>query len=331
MSSFSFNFPDLNKKDHEILFELDRDARQSNSKLADKIGIDKNVVNYRINRLMEKNIIRGFYTVINSTKLGYQSYRFYFKWQYINPKKENEILSYMVKHPLTWWVGTTDGAFDLTVLIWAKNTLELKDFWDGFVNKYQKYIQEKVISVYVGLHDFSYAFFMPEKVLERSTQGILPAEKILLTGTEEKVLEIISENARMPTVEIAKQAGLSAIQVKYAIKQLREKKVILGFRTRINLQKLGLTHYKANFDLKDLENYAEMLEFAKTNPNSIYVDESISYSDFEIELVAQKHAEFLEVMSRFKEKFSDKIKDYNYFIFTKINKINYSPFQKITK
>lgn len=328
MAMISFDFPFLDKRDRQILFELDRDSRQSSSKIAEKLKVNKNVVNYRINKLIDENTIQGFYTVINSARLGYQSYRFYLKWQFISEKKEKEIREFIVKSPVTWWVGSSDGEFDFIFLIWVKNILELREFWKNFTNKYQKYIQKRNVSIYTKIHDLSYAFFSPEKVLERSVQEVGPGEIVSLTKTEEKVLPIIAENARMPTIEVAKKTNLTPMQVKYALKQLEEKKVILGYRTRINIQKLGLTLYKANFQLKDLEKYEEMVEFAKTHPNAIYVDESIAYADFELEVLTQKHWEFLEIMAEFKEKFSEKIKDYNYFIIKEIIKINYSPLQQ---
>ena len=96
----------------------------------------------------------------------------------------------------------------------------------------------------------------------------------------------------MPTIEIAKNLGITAMQVKYAIKQLKDKKVILGYRTKMNLKELGLTNYKAYFQLKDLEQYNQMVSFVRSKPNVIYIDESIGFADFEVEVLVQKHSEF---------------------------------------
>ena len=63
----------IDVKDRKILYELDFDSRQPFSKIGKKVGLHKNVVIYRIKRLQERGIIRNFYTVIDSFKLGYQS------------------------------------------------------------------------------------------------------------------------------------------------------------------------------------------------------------------------------------------------------------------
>lgn len=327
MSIISFDFPELDKKDREILFELDKNARQSSSRIAEKTGLNKNVVNYRIHKLMQSGIVEGFYTVIDSARLGFSSFRTYAKLQFVSGEKKKEIISWLVAHPRTWWVGEIEGEWDLVFLVWVKSTAELREFWFSFMEKFQPFIQEKEIMPYTKIHDFSYAFFDPEKTAERSIQEVGPSEPVELTETETKVLPFIAAHARRPTVEIAKATGLTPVQVKYALRQLKEKKVILGFRTKISFSRLGLTHYKANFDLKDRSPYPAMLAFAQSKSNVIYVDESIGFADFEMELVVQKHAEFQGLVDEFREKFAESIRDYHYFVFRTFDKINYSPMQ----
>ena len=44
----------VDEKDRKLLLELDNNARQTDSKIAKRIGVSKQVVNYRIQKL--KNI-----------------------------------------------------------------------------------------------------------------------------------------------------------------------------------------------------------------------------------------------------------------------------------
>ena len=55
----------LDKKDFKILLELDKNARQTDSKIAKKIGLSKQVVNYRIKNLIKDELITKFYTLVN--------------------------------------------------------------------------------------------------------------------------------------------------------------------------------------------------------------------------------------------------------------------------
>ena len=51
---------DLDLKDRKILYELDFNARQTDSEIAKKVKLSREVVNYRISRLQKNGIIRNF-------------------------------------------------------------------------------------------------------------------------------------------------------------------------------------------------------------------------------------------------------------------------------
>ena len=60
----------LNLKDKKILYELEKDARITNSLIARKVGLSKDAVGYRIKQLEEKGIIKGYRAIIDVNKNG---------------------------------------------------------------------------------------------------------------------------------------------------------------------------------------------------------------------------------------------------------------------
>ncbi len=62
----------LDMKDRKLLYELDFHARDPYSRLAKKVGLSKQGVEYKINNMIKKGIIRGFYPVIDAPKLGFK-------------------------------------------------------------------------------------------------------------------------------------------------------------------------------------------------------------------------------------------------------------------
>ena len=70
-------------KDKKIIRELEINSRQSISQIARKIGASKEFTKYRINRLFEKNIISKTFAVIDFGKLGWTTFRVYFKLEKI--------------------------------------------------------------------------------------------------------------------------------------------------------------------------------------------------------------------------------------------------------
>ncbi len=67
----------LDLKDRKLLYELDCNSRQTIQQLAKKIGLSKDAVNYRINKLIRNGIIKSFNAVIDTGKLGFISFRLF--------------------------------------------------------------------------------------------------------------------------------------------------------------------------------------------------------------------------------------------------------------
>ena len=81
---------ELDSKDHKILYHLFLNSRQSLSSIGKKVGLPKNVVKYRIERLESRGIIKNFNAMIDVFKLGYSVYRLNFIFQYASPEKEKD-------------------------------------------------------------------------------------------------------------------------------------------------------------------------------------------------------------------------------------------------
>jgi Lrp/AsnC family leucine-responsive transcriptional regulator len=57
---------------------------------------------------------------------------------------------------------------------------------------------------------------------------------------DKSILDVIRHNAKMPSMEISKKTGIPVATVIRRMKHLIDTKVITGFDTRIDAQKLGL-------------------------------------------------------------------------------------------
>ncbi len=86
----------MDLKDKRILYQLDLNARQTNTQIAKKVGLSKDVVNYRIKSLEKEGIITGYYTIIDTSKVGYFSFRVYLKLIDSTPVKEEEIINFLI-------------------------------------------------------------------------------------------------------------------------------------------------------------------------------------------------------------------------------------------
>ena len=317
----------IDLKDKKILYELDYNSRQTLSKIGKKVGLHKNVVAYRIKRLEKKGVIRYFYTVIDSFKLGYNSYRVYLVFQNVTPDIKKEIIKYFVKNIYTWWVGTFEGNYDLAVVIWVKDLHEFHIFWDETLKKYRRYFEKHIFCNYVQLHLFRHSFILEEyDKSDRERHEITGGAKKLKTDDFDfQILEILAKNARIPTIDIAKKLNSTVDTINNRIKKLEKMDVIQAYRVSIDYAKLGYQFYKVNINLNDYNDRGRMISYIKLNPHLIMIDKSVGYFDLELDFWVKNLDEFHKIVDDLIEKYPDSIRNYSYVHDPKLHKMLYIP------
>ncbi len=315
----------LDKTDMKILAELDLNARQSNSDIARRVRVNKNTLAYRINNLEKNGIIRGYYAVIDSSKLGFVSFRLYLKLKHATPQTEKEILQFLLNEKGTFWVGTIKGKFNMVCIYWVKTHGEFVDFVDRLLLKYRKYIVDYKINLYYKLWHYKLPFTKQYAKDKASVEVVGGDERTEIDDTDYAILKVLAANARVPLLEIAKNVNLTPGAVKYRLKRLEREGVIKGYRVIVDMEKLNYTHYKADFNLLDMSKHGEMEKFARNHPNIFYLNKTVGWYDYEIEIYAQSPREFFDIIDEIREKFGENIVDYDHFTISRIEKLLYIP------
>jgi DNA-binding Lrp family transcriptional regulator len=314
----------LDLKDKKILYQLDINSRQPNSKIAKKVGLSKEVVNYRIKRLEEAGLIKGYYTVIDFSRLGYFSIRVYLKLLDASSEKEKEILGFLVKNSNTFFVAKIDGPYDLVFGTWIKNIYDFEKLWIDFKSRFKRFISKENISIFTKAYHFHRAYILDKKS-EDIKPEIFGGDKIEEHDEKDiKILRLLAKNARMPLIEISEKLKIPPRTVDFRIKQMGGKGIIQGYRFIFNFGRFGYEYYKADLVLKDISVLKDLMEFAQDHPNIIYIDQTIGGSDFEFDLEVENKRQFLEVMNRLKERFPE-IREWSYFNLREYDKLLYFP------
>lgn len=313
--------------DRKILYQLDLNSRQSFASIGKKIKVSKDKVAYRVNRLIEKGVIKNFYTVIDAFKLGYISFRFYLFYRNTDKKMEDEIIDYFVKNKFTWWVGSVKNDYNLGVIIWVKDIDDFFCFWNATLAKYRYYFEKQVFSVYYQLLAYRHSY-----LLEKYDETDRINYEIIGGGKKEKIdtldiqlLRLIASNSRILTTEIAQKLDLTAVTVKNRIKKLVDLGVIQGFRVEIDYLKLGYQYFKVDIELKDHKKRKHIIDYVKSNPNLIIIDETAGYVDLELEFHLENLNQLLQIINDIKDKFPNTIQNYKHFYVIEIYKMNYIP------
>ncbi|MFX0126137.1 MAG: Lrp/AsnC family transcriptional regulator [Candidatus Hodarchaeota archaeon] len=317
----------IDVKDRKILYELDINSRQSIPQISKKVGLHKNAVRYRIKRLEKNGIITNYYTAIDSHKLGYMVLKFYTKYQNATSSIKREIIDYFTSNKTTWVVCSIEGAFDLDVIFWVKNLNQFYSFWQKTLNIYGKYFKDPTF-----LFQIQAISFRPSYLIDKDKKP--QNEKFEITGSgsitqidelDYQLLKIIASQARLSLIDIIKTLKVSSNIVRYRLKKLTKLDIIQGYRTNIDISKLGYVSVKADLFLNKHEERNKIIKYLKCNPYIVCIMTSIGYSHLEIELNVENMVHFYNIMQDVIDKFPDIIQNYQYFSILENHKLCWMP------
>lgn len=318
----------MDMKDRKILYQLDLNCRQSNTQIGKKVSLNRDVVAYRINRLQNEGIIRNFFTVIDSYKLGYHVFRIYLNFQYTTLEVKNQIIEFLVKDKHTWVVNSIIGRYDLGVHLWLKDFREFYNFWEKILDKYGDYFEQKIFSVYVKAYSYpnSYLLLDEYKKIDREKYEIVGVgKKIEIDDLDFKILNELAENARIPLIDIAEKLNCTSQTINYRIKNLVKLGIIQAFRVGIDISKLGYQYYKVDIYLKEHSQRNPIINFIKYNPYLTFIGTSAGVSDLELEFDVENSIKLNHIIDEINTKFPGMIKKYDYFTISKTHKVRCIP------
>ena len=303
---------EIDKKDRKIMYQLDLNSRQSLTAIGKKVGLPKNVVLYRINKLEKKGIIKGYYSVIDVHKLGYNILRFYFTYQYANPDIKKEIIEYFKKSRYTAIIHHVEGPYELVIYVYTKNLNEFYPFWEKTLVKYRDYFATQQLALYHKENMYNLHFLLKNNKPRKKVDVYKGKNIVEIDDIDYKILTYISKNARMSAVEIAEKLDITAVTVANRIKKLVDEELIQWFRTNFDLTKIGYRWYKVDIDLKDHKKIKQIIEYLSRNPYFVGVDRTLGYKDLEIEFYLKNVDEVHKIMQDLSLKFPDTIRNYKY-------------------
>lgn len=317
----------LNKKDLKILSELDLNARQSNNQIAKKVRLSKEVVKYRIDNLIKNKVILQFFTITNYFKLGMVKFKLYLRLTNANKEKINEIGEYFYVNPKTEWVVNTTGRWDIIVSFLLHNINEFDDEVQKVLNKFSANIQEKAVTTTLYLAHQTREFLSQNKEVKEIIYYTSKDKQEKIDKIDEEIIKLITNNARMPIIEIANKLKTTPRIVQYRLKELEKKKIILAYKSHLDLKTIGRIFCKAiiylsNIPKRELEGF---INYASNLPGAVWPQRVMGAWDFELDLELENYDQFQEIILNLKEKFPKIIRDYEFCITSKEYKLNFYP------
>jgi len=306
----------IDLKDRKILYQLDLDCRQSNSQIGKKVGLGRDVVAYRINKMQEEGIINYFWTVIDTFKLGYNVFRVYLNFQDISIDEKKQLIQGFVDYKNSWAVASAAGPIDFCAVIWVKNVYEFYHFLNKIFDKFGKYISKKIISIYVQADEYEKSYLLPndnKKISRKKFTIKCGVEKVDIDEIDYKILDILSLNARIPLIELSEKVNTSSQTINYRMKNLVKSGIIKGFRVGIDLSKFGLQYFDVRINLTDHSYKQKIIKYFQPTHFFKCINTAFGYSDLELELILENLDKLIEIMEDLNINFPHVIRNYHYF------------------
>lgn len=297
---------DIDPIDRRILYELDQNCRIPESKLGKIVKKSPEVVRYRIKNLRKKGIIRRYTCFVNMTKIGLDAHKIYLRTRE-KPKLIESFMAEMRTRPDVFWIGKGDGTWNLGLTYFSKNDAEFFEVKNEIFSDFKEVVIEEYVGSVIEAVNFG------KKILHGDGKLYAPAtvlgvkEHKKIDAVDFKILETLLEGNDSTYVDVGKIVGTSPEMARLRIKRLENEGVLPRHTITIDYGKLGYENYKAFLFFEGLnrKENIRLFEIARKHPNIVNYLKVLAPWDIEFEIMAKNYSQYNEVISYFREQFSD--------------------------
>lgn len=302
----------LDAKDWRILNALVENPRISMNLIAKNIGLSRQSVEYRINKMKSNGLINGYRSIINIGKLGYKSYHVFLSLNTI--KREKDFLRKVKDASFVNAIITYHGRYSYEISIMASSIEEFIDYYKSLVNSFSVF-EEKILILYgtVKSEVLPKRFFrnLDYDDINNRKVGSKKIVKYDVDDIDLNIMKLLAYDGSMSYQEISKWCSISKDVAKYRVSKLLNSGYIVQFRPVINFQALGLS---INTILLKLDYYEDKIDdfekFQKMDDRVLWSARTFGEYNYIIYVLTSDLSEFHEFFEDIKVKFEGLIKTY---------------------
>ena len=321
----------LDARDRKLAFLLSKNCRASYRNLGKALGLSPDSVRYRLAKLEKEGVIRGYVVVPNTFALGKMITSVFVSFRNLPRESSSRMVELLNQKKDIVFAYKTQGAWDLVFQVEHNGMFELHKIMEDFraVCGEDK-IDRHFFQAHVGEHKFRQAPEVilggqkaPEIVSTRADASfakdfldappieLIEQEPIKMKEADRRVLNELSEDARISLTELALKTGLSVDQVRYKIRRLVREGIIQAFWAVIDLQKFGLQRFDLLVKLKSLDTKtrARMKTYFLNHPNVVRSIITCGPYDLWINLACEDLAKCHEIVEDLNERFGEHLLD----------------------
>lgn len=297
----------LTKTEKKILYELDKNSRQSYKLIAKKLGISRQLVEYHIKKLQKIGIIKRFYAAINTGQLGLHYTRIYLKLSPYPKELENKLIDYFREKKEIYWYVKYLGYWTFAVAVFYNKTTTINKIFNELLEMAQDYIVKYDTAKGVKRHILKYNSIHDAKDRSYIT---LEWEEGFFDEIDMNIIDIIRNDARIPSLKIAERLNLNVKTIITRLKRLEKIGVIKQYTVVLRIKELNLQMYQIQVYFKN-NNISIKNNFIKElliQDNIRYVGEFIGDQSLHFELISYNRYDLQKSLDILSTKFPNLIK-----------------------
>lgn len=298
----------IDKKDVAILQELDQNVRASYIQIAKRTGLSKEVVQYRIRRLEEKNIITGYWALPNINS-EHTIYKLLIKNKSLGEVKKKEFIEFTKQQRCVSWFANTEGNWDFIITSFITQDTQFTIFVQELMKRFGKYFKEKTILKCTSAIMTNEKFLYAKDHLKRLEADDFTRKATTRDAIDKQIIQILANNARSSFAQIAKQVNLTAESVSNRFKKILKEKLITALNLRVNFTLLGKAYYHLFIEVNDYDKKERIAQYYTQHKDCTFMMKHIGFYDIHLEIVIDedKIESFIEELT---EHFGESINSY---------------------
>ncbi len=313
----------LDVLDKKILGALSRDPRKHFSAIAREVRSSKEVVNYRVKRLISNGVIRSFVT---SFDFGYHSYKVLLHFEKITRKDEQALIAFLEKHDLVTWVTPCFGHWDLAFVIMAKNPAHFDVVLREIISKTGEYFHDYKFSITIGTKTYgdNYFFGRSNSVREKKVSH----DHVLdLDDKDRAIARLIHPNVRIKLSEISAKTKIPIDTVNYRIKKMEELGVIKYYRMILDPISQGFQRFSVFISCSNLSDSVikKFEEYANQHSNIAFYGRCVGGWDVEYTVYFNENSELRSFLLDLKSEFAGVVKKVESITLLRTTTYSYKP------
>ena len=304
----------LDVKDKKIIYFLLQDSRQPLQSIGKKVGISKELVSYRIKRLMKNKIIRNFSIVINFERLGYSIMSTHYKFINLSPQIKQEIIQYFVDLKNTFYVSLVEGAYDFQSDFFMGTPQSFEKVLDEIREKFFPHLIFHGTMFPIRAEFYTYSFLVDNALKKMVINWIWGQQLFVIDELDYHILEKLSQNSRISTKQIANDLKSTVTTINSRIKKLELETIIAQYSINVDWSKLGYRWFHLQISLRDYSKKQDIINFMRNNP---YLIRHFKFLNLDVTLhftLLLKNMEQLRsIIEEISTTFPDSINDYHFY------------------